>query len=216
MEVTIDTSIIENLSSNGILAYVAVKMAEGKEATTAALAGLVRCKTGNMLDGIKELSVAAPELVTRARNSKTGKLNNHWVCGVVKVGEGVLLQNLESERYRLFVSDLKNYWVFLNPDLPFEMNGKDGVQIRRFLSDHRQWIQGDWLKALHNRALSVVNYGNAPRSAPLWTWVGQLDNYSSGPLDRFNRPAEGGGKHGEAASIRNGNREAVAAAVAHS
>ena len=100
MEVTIDTSIIESLSSNGVLAYVAVKIAEGSEATTAALAGLVRCKTGNMRDGMKELTVAVPELVTRARNPKTGKFNNHWCCGVVKAGDGVVLQNLDSERYR--------------------------------------------------------------------------------------------------------------------
>jgi hypothetical protein len=215
MEISIDTSIIEGLSSNGVLAYVAVKIAEGSEATTAALAGLVRCKTGNMLDGIKEVAVAVPELVTRARNPKTGKLNNHWRCGVVKAGDGVVLQSLESERYRLLVDDLKRYWDFLNPGLPFEMGGKDGVQIRTFLSDHRQWFQADWLAALRNRCVSVVNYGHAPRSAPLWTWVGQLDNYSAGALDRFNKPAEGGGKHGEAASIRDRNREAVAAAVAH-
>ena len=164
MEVSIDSSIIENLSSNGVLAYVAVKLAEGREATTPALAGLVRCKTGNMLDGIKELAVAVPELVTRARNRKTGKLNNHWVCGVVKAGDGVVLQNLESERYRAFVDDLKKCHDFLNPGIPFEMGGKDGVQIRRFLSDHRQWTQDDWRTALKNRKESV-RLGHASRSA---------------------------------------------------
>ena len=66
MEVTIDTSIVEGLSSNGVLAYVAAKIADGTEATTAALAGLVRCRTGVMLEGIKELAVAAPELVAKA------------------------------------------------------------------------------------------------------------------------------------------------------
>ena len=134
MEIKIDTSIIEKLSSNGVLAYIAVKMAEGTEATTAALAGLVRCKTGNMLDGLKDVAVAVPELVSKAPKNK-------WRCGVVKAGEGVVLQSLDSERYRVFVDDLKKYWDYLNPSLPFEMNGKDGLQIRKFLSDHRQWIQ---------------------------------------------------------------------------
>jgi len=212
MEIILDTAIIEQLSSNGVLAYLAVKIADGTQATTAALASLVRCKTGNMLDGIKELAVAAPELVAKVPKS------TKWCCGVVKAGDGVVLQNLESERYRVFVDDLcKKYWAFLNPDLPFEMSGKDGVKIRRFLSDHRQWIQADWLTALRHRALSIVKYGHASRSEPLWVWVGRLDDYAGGPKDRFNKPVEnGGGKHGEAASIRDRNREAVAAAVAHS
>ena len=64
---------------------------------------------------------------------------------------------LDSEKYRLLVDDLKKCWDFLNPQLPFEMSGKDGVQIRQFLSGHRQWVQGDWLTALRNRVISVVN-----------------------------------------------------------
>jgi hypothetical protein len=208
MEVSINTEIIERLSSNGVLAYVAVKIAEGSEATTAALAGLVRCKTGNMLDGLKDAAVAAPELVAKAPK-------NRWRCGVVKAGEGVVLQNLESERYRLFVDDLSKFWNFLNPALPFEMSGKDGVQIRRFLSEHQRWTQEDWRKALNHRKTSIVVHRAGARTQPLWVWVGRLDEYAAGPLDRFNKPAEGGGKHGEAATIRQGNREAVAAAVAN-
>ena len=103
MELTIDTSIIEQLSSNGVLAYIAVKIADGTEATTAALAGLVRCKTGNMLDGIKEVSVAVPELVAKVPKS------TKWRCGVVKSGDGVILLNLDSatERRIAFIDDLK-------------------------------------------------------------------------------------------------------------
>jgi hypothetical protein len=205
VEITIDTSIIEGLSANGILAYIAAKMAEGSEATTAALAGLVRCKTGNMLDGLKDLAVAVPELVAKAPK-------NRWRCGVVKAGDGVLLQNLESEKFRLFVDDLKKYWDYLNPTIPFEMGGKDGIQIRRFLSDHRQWVQTDWRTALQNRSKSV-RMGNAPQSQPLWVWVGRLDEYSAGPLDRYGKPVEGGG-NGKAAireqSNRQGNEEFAA------
>lgn len=200
MEIILDTSIIEQLSSNGVLAYIAVKIADGTEATTAALAGLVRCRTGVMLEGVKEVSVAVPELVAKVPK-------NRWRCGVVKAGDGVVLQNLESERFRVFVDDLcKKYWAFLNPDLPFEMTGRDGVQIRKFLSDHRQWIQVDWLKALHNRALSVVKYRHASRSEPLWVWVGRLDDYAGGPKDNFNKPVEGKG-NGKAAIREQGNRQ---------
>ncbi len=207
MVIEIDTEIIEKLSSSGVLSYIAVKLADGTEATTAALAGLVRCKTGNMLDGLKELSVAAPELIAKVPKS------TKWRCGVIKAGDGVLLQNLESERYRVFVDDLKKYWDFLNPTLPFEMGGKDGVQIRRFLNDHRQWVQEDWLAALRNRAISVVKHGHDSRTRPLWTWVGQLDNYAAGPLDRWNKPVEGNG-NGKASireqSNRQGNEEYLA------
>ncbi len=207
MEIILDSSIIEQLSSNGVLAYIAVKMAEGTEATTAALAGLVRSKTANMLDGLKDLAVAVPELVAKAPKNK-------WRCGVIKAGDGVVLQNLESERYRLFVDDLKKYWDYLNPALAFEMGGKDGVQIRRFLSDHRQWVQNDWRNALSNRKTSIVKHGHASRTAPLWTWVGQLDNYAAGPLDRWNKPVEGGG-NGKADTIQQRNREAAANAFSH-
>jgi hypothetical protein len=185
MEVTIESSVIEKLSANGVLAYVAVSLAVGTEATTAALAGLVRCRTANMLDGLKELAVAAPELVAKAPKNK-------WHCGVIKTGDGVLLQNLESDRYRAFVDDLKKYWEFLNPTLPFEMSGKDGVQIRKFLSDHRQWTQEDWRTALNHRKASV-KLRFAGQSSALWTWVGRLDDYAAGPIDRFGKPLEGTG-----------------------
>jgi hypothetical protein len=206
MEVTIDTLIIEKLSSKGILAYIAVSLAEDTEATTAALAGLVRAQTGVMLEGLKELAVAAPEFIAKAPKNK-------WRCGVVKAGEGVILQSLESERYRVFVDDLKKYWDFLNPGLPFEMGGKDGVQIRRFLADHRQWTQEQCLIALRHRAISVVKFGAESRTRPLWTWVGQLDNYAAGPLDRFNKPVEGNG-NGKAAIREQSNRQGDEAYIA--
>ena len=60
MEILLDSETIAKLSTNGVLAGLAVKLADGTEATTAALAGLVRCQTVRMLDGLKELAVAAP------------------------------------------------------------------------------------------------------------------------------------------------------------
>ena len=205
MEILLDSETIAQLSVNGVLAYVAVKLADGTEATTAALAGLVRCQTVRMLDGLKELAVAVPEMV--------GKNKTRWRCGVVKAGDGVILQNLDSEKYRLFVDDLKKCWDFLNPQLPFEMSGKDGVQIRQFLSGHRQWVQGDWLTALRNRVISVVNHGHASRSQPLWIWVGRLDDYAAGPLDRWNKPIEGNG-NGKAAIREQLNRQGNAEYIA--
>lgn len=192
MEVPIDTEVIEKLSANGVLAYVAVKIAEGTEATTAALAGLVRCKTGNMLDGLKDVAVAFPELVAKAPKHK-------WRCGTVKAGAGVVLQSLDSERYRAFVDDLKKYWDYLQEglrpgyELPFQMGGKDGTQIRQFLANHPDWIQSMWRVALNHRKTSVERYLVGSRTEPLWKWVGSLDNYAAGPLDRFGKPVEGSG-----------------------
>lgn len=201
----IDTSIIEKLSSNGVLAYIAVKMAEGTEATTAALAGLVRCKTGNMLDGLKDVSVAAPELVAKAPKNK-------WRCGVVKAGEGVVLQSLDSERYRTLVDDLKIYWDYLQKDftehlrIPFQMGGRDGIQIRQFLRNHPDWLREDWCRALQNRKTSVTKYGVGTRTDPPWMWVGSLDIYASAPIDKFKNQVEGNG-NGKASTREQSNRE---------
>jgi len=207
MELTIDTSIIEQLSSNGVLAYIAVKIADGTEATTAALAGLVRCKTGNMLDGIKEVSVSVPELVAKVPKS------TKWRCGVVKSGDGVILQNLDSatERRIAFIDDLKKYFEWANPGTMFTMMAMDGMAVNRFLRIHKDWTQEMWRKALNNRGKSEVNHAQG-----LYAWVDKLAEYSAAPLDRYGKPmVNGGGKHGEAASIRDRNREAVAAAVAN-
>lgn len=210
MDIQLDTAVLDRLTSCGVLAYVAVKMAEGSEATTAALAGLVKTRTGIMLEGLKELSVEMPGLVEK-KKSKSQK----WCCGEIKAGDGVVVQSLDSERYRLFVDDLKKYWDYLNPDLAFEMGGKDGSQIRIFLRDHRGWVQETWLTALRYRAISIVKYGHATRTEPLWTWVGYLAEYVAGPKNQFNKPVEGSGKHGEASVTRDRNREAVERAIAN-
>lgn len=216
MQITLEKSIVEQLSARGILAYVAVKMADGAVASTAALAQLVRCQTSAMLEGLKELSVVAPGAVEPA--DKRGS----WRCGTIMAGAGELISPVvDSERYRAFVDDLKKYWDFLNPDteeggrivkgIPFEMDGRDGAQIRRFLASNRAWTVEQWRKALHNRVLSIVNYGHASRSEAIWKWVTRLKDYAAGPLNQYNKPAEGSGKRGEAISIQQGNREAGAA-----
>jgi hypothetical protein len=191
--------IIEQLSPKGILAYVAASMAEHGDHTTAALASLVRCQTAVMREGMNELVVAIPELVR-----KNGRL---WWVGCVEAGAGMVqLRNPEIERYRLLVDDLKKYWDFLNPNMPFSMSGKDGVQIGRFLREHRDWGQMDWRVALNNRKTSVMRYRAAPKTSAIWVWIARLGDYSAGPLNAYGKPP-GGGKDEH-------NREALARAIA--
>jgi hypothetical protein len=212
LEIKLEKSIIDHLSSRGVLAYVAVKMADGAKATTAVLASLVHAQTSVMREGLQELSLAAPGLLMRERNT--------WVCGTVEAGQGEIVQISESsDRYRSFVDDLKLYWEAVNRDRsrdveeylgpPFSMGAKDGSTIRGFLVDNPEWTQAQWRLALHNRAISVVKFQNDSRTAPLYSWVRMLAKYSGNVLDRFGKPVDGGSeKHGKVTSIHQGNREA--------
>lgn len=206
--IQLENELIDKLSNAGIIAYLAVSLADGSEATTAVLAGLVKARTNVMLDGLKELSVEAPEKVTLIPKTRT------WRCGVIKSGDGVVVQNSESsERYRVFVDDLKKCWDFLNPQLDFSMNGKDGVQIRLFLKDHPRWTQQEWLTAFRHRAISIAKYKHASRTQPHWVWIGRLADYFEEPLNEYNRPVSGGGKVGKAIGVEDANREARVAAL---
>jgi len=165
------------------------------------LAGLVRAQTAAMREGLNELAVVAPEIL--------GKEKGKWLCGDARPGDGV--QILDSVRYRQFVDDLKRYWENVNPfrsDPPFSMSGKDGIAIRSFLNDCKNWTQEDWRKALNNRKVSVIRYQAASRSEPMYAWVRNLSSYATGYLDRFGKPVEGSEKHGKTVSIQHGNREA--------
>lgn len=198
MEVSLEKSIIDNLSSRGVLAYVAVKIAWGTQATTAALADLVRAQTSAMLEGLKELSLAAPGLVRKDKS--------RWVCGNAHFGNSEPVQTLESGRFQLFMDDMKKYWDFLNQDIPFEVTPADGMAIRRFLSNHRAWTQDEWRQALNNRKASV-KLGQASRTEPFHVWMDKLATYAAGPLDRFYKPLEGD-RHGKVIGIQHANREA--------
>ena len=202
MDIHLEVAILDRLSSRAILAYVAVKMADGSEASTAILAGLVRAQTSVMREGLNELSVAAPGAVSKAPK-------NRWRCGVVKTNDGgQVLQIVDSERYRSFVDDLKKYWDYLNPEHVFAMEGRDGEAMRRLLIKHRTWTQEEWRMSLQHRKDSVVKFNHASRTEPFWKWVGRLDEYLGGPLNEYNKPAETGGKRGQAISIQEGNRAA--------
>lgn len=205
MKIALDSETIEKLSARGLAAYVAVSIAWNTEATTAYLAGLVKAPTASMLEGLKELSMTAPEVVAKAPRNK-------WRCGTVESGAGVVLQNSDTRRTD-FIDDLKKYWDHLNPEIPFSMNGKEGVAISRFLADHKSWSQGEWRVALKSRATSVVKHGAASRTEAIWVWVGKLDSYLAGPLNRFGRPVDG--ETDKTTDTRQRNREAVERAVAH-
>lgn len=193
----LDDAILRRLTSRGILAYVAVALAGNAEATTAALAGLVRCQTGIMLEGLKELTVEAPNAIRASRRGK-------WICGEVGASS---IQLLDSSRYKLLVDDLKRFWDFLNPGIPFSLGRTDGVAIRSFLSDHPLWTQEHWLTALRHRAKSVVMYGNGSRTESFGRWIRKLGDYAAGPLNSYGKPVEG--INGKATLVQQGNRAAV-------
>lgn len=206
MQISLDKSVVDQLSSRGVLAYVAVKLAEGAEASTAALAGSVRAQTSVMLEGLKELSSVVPGSVT--------KVKTKWRCGIVSGGDGVtLVQNLDSDRFRAFVDDLKKYWDYLNaPSFPFVMDALDGRVIREFINNHKAWTQEEWRVALNHRKTSVVQFSHAPRSQRLSAWVGHLTDYAAGPLNQYGKPAEGG-KRGEIIGVQQANSAAGASFV---
>jgi hypothetical protein len=198
-KLNVENAIIEKLTWKGILAYIAVSLAGSTEATTAALAGLVRAQTAVMLEGLKELTDVAPETVYLAKRGK-------WKCG----GESIeaIVQNLDSNKYRVFVDDLSKYWKFLNPDIPFPMGGPDGTAIRQFLRDHQNWTPEQWRKCLHNRALSVARFGNGSRTESFVSWVRRLGDYAAGPMNAYNKPVEGSGKLGQTIATEAANRSA--------
>src|ERR1700678_1529213 len=176
MQISLETEVVEKLSSKAVLAYVAVVMADGTEASTAALAGSVRCQTAVMLEGLKELCVTVPE-----REAKAG---GKWRCGVVKIGAGEVVQTLDSgtERRIAFIDDFKKYFEWANPGSMFTMMAMDGMAVNRFLRTHKDWTQEMWRKALNNRGKSEVNHAQG-----LYAWVDKLGDYSASPLDRYGK-----------------------------
>lgn len=200
MDVVLKQEILDKLSHRGIMAYVAVSLAWNVEASTAVLASLVRVQTAMMREGLQELAVASVPAIVRP--AKKG----YWACGDGTGEPGALAAitwNDSSTRYAVFVDDLKKFWDHTNPEIPFSMGAKDGQAIRRFLTDHRDWEQHHWRQALNNRSKSVVN-----RSAPFFTWIAKLSEHAAGPLNEYNKPQEGTGKHGAAIGVEQSNRTA--------
>lgn len=199
-------ALIHQLSSKGILAYVAVAQAGDGTASTATLAGLVKAQTSAVLEGLKELSTVCPQVVGQGGRGK-------WRCG--KGGEGLVVQNLDSQRYPLLVDDLQKYWQFLNPAVPFSISGADGAAIRQFLRDKPGWNQEHWLEALRHRARSVVQYGKGSRTESFYTWIRRLGDYAAGPINEYGNSAEGSGNARKAIAVVQGNRAAREAFLAN-
>jgi len=202
----LQSEIIEKLTWRGLLAYVAVSLAGHAEASTAALAGLVKAQTPVVLEGLRELAEVAPTLCRKAPKNK-------WGCGEIKAGEGTVVQNLDcvDSRRKEFLDDVKRIYEWANKGLTFTMNSADGLAVKRFLRQYKDWDRPTWQQALRNRFLSEVS-----TSQPLCMWLVRLVEYIDTPLDRYGKPMEnGGGKHGETATVRQRNREAVERAVAN-
>jgi hypothetical protein len=202
--IELDAGIISKLESyRGTLAYVAVLVRGEGSWPTAHLAAAVNCQTAAMREGLEELSRLHPEAVRRKANT--------WVVGGGKASdESVQILESEVERRREFLDDLKSYWDFKNPNVPFHMSAADGKHVVAFLKTHKDWDRLMWRAALNNRVKSEVNH-----SQPLHLFVSRLAQYVASPLDRFNKPMlYGGGASGKAVGIEQANREARAAAVA--
>jgi hypothetical protein len=194
--IKLHNDILGKLSHRGILAYVAVTLAGDATLTTASLAGSVKVASAMMREGLKELEAMAPEAVVK---NKKG-----WVCGLGGGEEPKRNEGLD--RFRALTDDLKKYWDFMNPGLPFPMGGRDGVAIKQFLTDHPSWSQDMWRVALNHRKNSVMYFAHGSRTESLFTWVRKLGDYFAGPLNAFNKPVEGSGKHGKVISLEQQNR----------
>lgn len=197
--ICLNPELIEKLSSKGVLAYVAVRLAGDAVLTTAALASLVHAAAGAMLEGLKELEMQHPEALSR-----TGK---KWRCG-----EGGAVQVLESsQRFHDLIEDISKYWSFLNPEVPFSFTGADGMAVKSFLSEHPKWERKMWQDALQNRARSVKSHGNGSRTQGIVQWIRKLADYAAGPLNEYGKPVEGSGNAGKAIAVEQANRAATAA-----
>lgn len=201
--IQLNEQIIENLSSRGVLAYIAVSLAGSGIYSSATLALRVNSTTGAMRAGMEELAVHHPGVVQWRSEDKK------WIVGF-DGGDNLVQALVEKDQRRAnLVDDLKRYWDYLNPNLRFSFTAKDGSAVAYFLRNHAQWLREDWIRCLHNRCMSDIN-----RSEPFYKWMSKLEEYAAGPLDRYMKPKETGGKHGEAISRETANRLAAREAAA--
>lgn len=194
--IQLDETIIEKLSSRGVLAYVAVNMAGAGVYSTANLAFIVHSSSNIVIEGLKELAQLQPE-------SLQSKKNKWYVGGEVKL-DGAL--QAQTERRQSLIDDLKKYWDHLNPGREFPFGPEDGMAVNRFLKRHTGWTRADWQRALNYRARSE----GIIATFPIYRWLSTLDQFLAGPTDRYGKamPHGIGGKHGKAVDLEAGNRAA--------
>lgn len=75
-----------------------------------------------------------------------------------------------------------------NPETPCPWDGRTGKILKDTL-DRLRWPDAALLTAVENRFASDVALSEDPQR-----WIPQLDRYRAGPLDRFNKPVNGGKK----------------------
>jgi hypothetical protein len=73
-----------------------------------------------------------------------------------------------------------------NPETPCPWDGRTGKLLKDTL-DRLGWADAALLTAVDNRFASEVVLSEDPLR-----WIPQLDRYRAGPVDRFNKPANGG------------------------
>ena len=204
MRIIINSELLEGLTYRGVLALVAAAVLGDGQWTTSQLAQTVSCNSSLMLEGLGELHTKNPEFVSKAGKGK-------WMVGTGKCEDDrVQILDCEAAKRTELLDDLKKYWDWGNPGVPFSMNAADGRAVGKFLKDHKDWDQTLWRTALRNRCMSEVNHAQ-----PLFAWVGRLGEYSATPLDRYGKPMlNGGGKHGQAVGTELSNRQAREIAVA--
>ena len=208
MKITIDSELIEMLTYRGVLAAVAVAVLGDGQWTTAQLAQAVSANSSLMLEGMQELSVAAPAMVGKQSKTK-------WPVGSgVASTERVQIMESDAARRIDMLDDIKAIfeWANKDVDLKFTMSAADGQAVQRWLKQHKEWTREQWRTALRNRFLSE----GVIKSQYIYLWLSRLNEYLAHPKDRFGKemPNGVGGKIGQAIGVEQGNRSAREAAVA--
>ena len=206
MKITIDSELIELLTYRGVLAAMAVGVLGDGQWTTAQLAQAVSANSSLMLEGMQELSAAAPAMVGKQSKTK-------WPVGSgVASTERVQILDDAAARRQDFLDDLKNSYEWANKGLPFSMNASDGRAVAKWLKQNKSWDRSDWKKAIYHRYMSE----GISKTAPIYLWLGRLIEYCEAPLDRYGKVMMNGigGKLGQAVGVEQGNRAARKQAVA--
>ena len=87
-------------------------------------------------------------------------------------------------RFSSFVGAVKSYWDSKNT-ISFSWDDSDGKQLKHLLAASPKLTVEQFTQCLANRAASEVAHGERPRY-----WLGNVQKYGNGPLDRFGKPAK--------------------------
>jgi len=95
-------------------------------------------------------------------------------------------------RHAKFRELFTQFWNFLNPGIEMPWDGGEAKQLASLLSAN-PGLTDDMLRlCLENRAHSVVNRSERPRS-----WIARVTDFASGPLDKFGKPLQGVNRNGK-------------------